>query len=76
MREIDELNPGVVLLITGGWVDAPRLSSIAAMPRRNATFVKHSSTKDGRKWLVMERPEYKHQQPIVEEITRALGELS
>jgi hypothetical protein len=73
--EVRELNPAVILCVTGSWVDRPRLDSIEARPRASSEYVRHSSRYDGRKWLVVERPECKVMLPIVAEIKTALNEL-
>jgi hypothetical protein len=75
LQEVEELNPRIVLLITGNWMDELRLNRIDAIPRKNATFVRHSSNRDGRKWLIVERPERQNQQAVIEEIRTASREL-
>jgi hypothetical protein len=75
LQEVNELDPRVVLLITGNWMDEPRLNCIDAKPRKNAVFVRHSSNRDGRKWLIVERPERKNQKAVIDEIRRAASEL-
>jgi hypothetical protein len=41
LKEVEELNPAIVLLVTGGWMDERRLQSISARRRESAAFVKH-----------------------------------
>jgi hypothetical protein len=75
LQEIDELDPRVILLITGNWMDESRLDRIDAKARRNSKFVKHSSNHGGRKWLIVERPEHQNQRAVIEEIQDASKEL-
>jgi hypothetical protein len=76
LSEIEEVAPRIVLLITGGWMDAQRLRRIDAKLRSDSKFVRYSSNYDGRKWLIVERPEHQKHHAVIEEIRTAFGELN